>query len=125
MGFWTFLFIVDLIIPIIMMVGGRYFLNGGPRNINGVAGYRTMMSMKNQETWKFAHEYCGQIWWVHGGSLLVLSIITMLLVIRKSEASIGIVGGVLCTIQCIWIVGTIIPVERALRKNFDKNGNRK
>ena len=28
-----------------------------------------------------------------------------------------------CAVNCL--IGTIIPIERALKKNFDKNGNRK
>ena len=57
--------------------------------------------------------------------MLAISIIVMLLVLGKGKESIAIVGGVLCSLQCIWLVVTIIPVEKALRKNFDKNGNRK
>lgn len=57
--------------------------------------------------------------------MLAISIIVMLLVLGKGKESTMVVGGVLCSLQCIWFVATIIPVEKALRKNFDKNGNRK
>ena len=33
-----------------------------PKEINGIIGYRTTMSRKNMDTWKFAHDYCGKLW---------------------------------------------------------------
>ena len=41
-----------------------------PKKINGVVGYRTRMSMINMDTWKFAHEYAGKLWWKAGVGLL-------------------------------------------------------
>lgn len=38
---------------------------------------------------------------------------------------VGIVGAVILGIQMIPLVGSILPTELALRKHFDKNGNRK
>ena len=32
-----------------------------PKEINSVFGYRTSMSMKNKDTWEFAHKYCGKV----------------------------------------------------------------
>ena len=81
------------------------------------------MSMKNQDTWVFAHHYCGKIWYICGLILLVVSLIVLLLVMGKSNDAIGNVGGILCVFQMIPLVGSIIPTEIALRKNFDKYGN--
>lgn len=81
------------------MIGfGMYFLKTAPKEINAVFGYRTAMSMKNKETWKFAHKYCGKIWCI---------------------------SGLVCFVQLIPLIGSIIPTERALKRNFDENGNRK
>ena len=63
-----------------------------PDQINYVFGYRTSMSMKNQDTWVFAHHYCGKIWYICGLILLVVSLIVLLLVIGKSNDAIGNVG---------------------------------
>ena len=30
-------------------------------DVNFVFGYRTSMSMKNKDTWEFAHKYCGKV----------------------------------------------------------------
>lgn len=125
MGFWIFMLIADLLIPLTMIGFGRYFLKNTPKEINAVFGYRTAMSMKNKDTWAFAHHYCGKLWYVGGWILLLLSIIIMMSVIGKTENTIGMVGGILCNIQMIPLIGTMLPTERALRKTFDKNGNRR
>lgn len=125
MGFWIFMLIADLLIPFMMIGFGRWFMKNAPKEINAVFGYRTAMSMKNKDTWVFAHHYCGKLWYIGGWILLTISIIIMISVIGKTENTIGIVGGILCSIQMIPLIGTMIPTERALRKTFDKNGNRK
>lgn len=38
---------------------------------------------------------------------------------KSSDAMIGSVGGIVCIIQCIILVATIFPVEKALKKKFD------
>ena len=43
----------------------------------------------------------------------------------KNKDIIGIVGGVIVWVQLMFLVGSIVPTEIALRKNFDKNGNRR
>jgi len=95
-----------------------------PKNINGIYGYRTKMSMINLETWKFAHDYCGRLWWKIGWILLIPSIVIQFLFINCNENIIGMVGGILCTVQVIILVASIIPVEKALKANFDSQGNK-
>ena len=70
MGFWIFMLIMDLLIPFTMIGFGYIFLKKAPKNINTLFGYRTTMSMKNKDTWEFAHKYCGKLWYVWGMILL-------------------------------------------------------
>ena len=81
--------------------------------------------MKNQDTWEFAHKYCGRIWRSCGLILLPLSIIPLLFVIGKNEDVVGTVGGIVCGVQLVPLVGSIIPTELALRRTFDKDGKRR
>lgn len=53
--------VFDLLIPVVMIVAGRMMWKHPPKNINEVIGYRTGHSMKNMDTWKFAHNYCGKL----------------------------------------------------------------
>ena len=79
------------------------------------------MAMKNRDTWTFAHKYCGKIWYICGWILLVVTIPAMLPVMKADEDTVGSVGTVLCLLQIIPLILSIVPTELALRKNFDKN----
>ena len=57
--------------------------------------------------------------------MLVLSVIVMLFVIGKDTNVVGTFGAVLCGIQVIFLIGSIFPTEKALKRNFDEHGNRK
>lgn len=125
MGFWIYMLCMDLLIPLTMLGFGRAFLKKAPNIINCVFGYRTAMSMKNRDTWNFAHQYCGRLWFLWGLILLPCSVIPMLFLLGKSTDEIGTFGAVMMFVQIIPLIGTIIPTERALRKTFDQNGVRK
>ena len=53
------------------------------------------------------------------------TVIFMLLVIGKNEDCVGSIGGIICGVQLIPLIGSILPTEIALKKNFDKNGTRR
>lgn len=120
-----FIFVSNLIIPIMMLFFGIIFKNQGPKKINGIYGYRTSMSMKNKETWDFAHRYCGKLWIKLGLITLFLSIIISLIILNFDEEIQGVVVATIVTIQTIILVASIFPVEKELKKNFDKDGNRR
>jgi hypothetical protein len=125
MGFWIFMLLVNLLIPGTMICFGRIFLKMAPKEINSIIGYRTTMSMKNIDTWEFAHHYIGRIWYQWGLILLFLSIVVMIFVLGKDIDTVGAWGGTFCLLQCIPLVGAIVPTEQALKRTFDKNGVRK
>lgn len=125
MGFWIYMLIMDLLLPITMIGFGRYFMKKAPAEINNVFGYRTSMSMKNKDTWEFAHKYCGKIWYVCGMILLPITVIFMFFVIGESKDCVGTVGGIIMGVQLVPLIGSIFPTEIALRKNFDKRGKRR
>ena len=123
--FWIFMLFMDLLIPLTMIGFGKIFLNKMPKNINAAFGYRTTMSMKNKDTWEFAHKYCGKIWYLCGWVMLPLSVIPLLFVLNRSIDTIANVGLIISVIQLVPLVGSIFPTEVALRKTFDKNGFRR
>ena len=85
-------------------------------------GYRTAMSMKNKETWKYAHRCCGKLWYVSGLVMIPVTVIVLTCVFGKGNNCVGNVGGIVCTLQCVVIIGTIVVTERELKKRFDRNG---
>lgn len=122
MWFWWFMFFCNLLIPVLMIVSGRMMWKHCPKKINGVLGYRTARSMKNMDTWKFAHDYCGRLWWKAGWIQLIPSILVQIPFYRSSDNIIGIVGTVICTVQCVILIASIFPTERALKKKFSEDG---
>ena len=124
MGFWAFMTAMNLLLPFIMIAIGHVFSKRPPKEINHLAGYRTSMSMKNKDTWDFAHHHCGKIWQITGLCMLVPSALVMLFFIGKDIKEVGNFGSVVMGVQTVILIGSIIPTEIALRKNFDKDGNR-
>lgn len=118
MLFWWFMLICDLIVPIVMIIGGRMMWKHSPKSINGIVGYRTHRSMKNMDTWKFAHEYCGKLWWKIGWFVIVLSVLIHIPLYHSDKNTIGIAGGILMTTQCIVLMVSICLTEKALKKHF-------
>ena len=125
MGFWIFMLVMDLLFPVIMIVMGRYFMKTSPEEINYIFGYRTNMSMKNKDTWDFAHKYIGKLWFYLGLLLIPITVIPMLFVLGGTEDVVGTMGCIICVIALIILIVPIFPTERALKMNFDKDGNRK
>ncbi len=125
MAFWIFMLAMDLLVPFTMLIFGWLFLKKPPRNVNGAYGYRTSMSTKNRETWAFAHQYCGRLWFRWGLGMLPVSVIAMCLCLNKDMDTIGNMGGAVCMVQCVILVLTILPTERALKKQFDREGRRR
>ena len=125
MWFWWFMFICDLLVPIIMIVCGRIMWKHYPKNINSVIGYRTVRSMKNIDTWKFAHDYYERLWWKIGWVMLIPSVIILFPFYNRSVNMIGIVGTILCVLQSVILILSISPTESALKRNFTDEGVQK
>ena len=125
MDFWIFMLFMDLLIPIIMIGFGSYFAKNAPKEINWLFGYRTAMSMKNKDTWDFAHHYCGSIWRKVGWIMLPCSVIVMIASFGQDADTVGIYGLILCLAQLAVLIASIFPTEAALKRTFDENGLRR
>lgn len=125
MYIWWFMFFCNLLVPIIQIVAGKMMWKSSPGKINKVYGYRTKRSMKNMDTWEFAHEHCGRVWWRVGWVTLIVSVLAQLPFIHSSEDVSGVVAGVISTLQVCILVLSIFPTERALKKTFYDDGTRR
>lgn len=118
---FIFLLFMNSIVPLMMIGFGYLWKKHPPQGVNWIYGYRTSMSMKNNETWNFAHKHNAKIWRLAGSIWLVVSI--MLMFMFKSyyeEASIWI-----NYIGLAIMILSLIPTEIELRKNFDKDGDKR
>lgn len=116
---------IDLLIPGVMIGFGKEFQKNPPTEINPGYGYRTSMSMKNKLTWDFAQTYMGKVWYQAGRWLLIPSALPLLFVLGRDVGTVGMVGLIACGVQLAVMLGSIGVTERALKKHFDKNGNRR
>lgn len=114
-----FFWIVDLLIPAVIIVFGLICKFRPPKKINSLYGYRTSRSMKSQKTWDYAHSRIGVLWPRIGIALFLLIVISKLVTPVEKEylslihAGVGIIA---------LIIG--IPfIEIELGARFDENGD--
>ncbi len=122
--FW-FILACDLLVPLTMLIAGHLMWKRPPHEINGLMGYRTTRSMKNQDTWDFANRYCGRLWWRLGWLTLLPSALTHIPFYDADEDTLGLLCIVVTTIQIIVLIGSIFPTEHALKQNFYEDGTRR
>lgn len=125
LGFWIFMLAMDLLIPITMLGFGWRFMKKPPEKINELYGYRTAMSMKNKDTWAFAHVHCGRLWLVMGIVLLPVSLLPLVLGFGLPVDRVGLIGLAVCCVQLVFLILPVVFTEIALKRTFDRNGNRK
>ena len=119
------MFACSLIIPVILIVVGWLMLKRCPKKINKFYGYRTKRSMKNMDTWKFAHSYCGKLWCRFGSIFLIFSpVVHMVFHYCCKYVATESVDEFLCGIQIVILVASIFFTETALKKNFFADKNR-
>lgn len=128
MNFWIFMFVMNLLTPLVMIIFGYIYSKKPPQKPKSkfaYSGYRTPMSMKNEETWEYANRFFGKLWFRFGIAVGLISIIVLFFFIGKDKDTVGFAGMIICYVQLVAILLPVIPTELALRRRFDKNGNRK
>ena len=119
--------VMNLLTPLVMIIYGRVFEKKPPKIARSkfAFGYRTVMSMRNEETWEYAHRFFGKLWFRLGIAVGLISIIVLFFFIGKDKDTVGFAGLIICFVQMAVMLLPVIPTELALRRRFDKNGNRK
>lgn len=119
------IFIVNLIIPAVMIFGGYMMKTCPPRSISRWFGFRTALSMKNADTWAFAHACCGNVWWKAGWISLVLSVLVQLPFVKAGEETLGMLALVMVLAQFFVLLGTVVYVQNELKRTFDECGRKR
>ncbi len=125
MWFWWFMLACDLIIPGIMVLAGWMMWKHCPQDINVAYGYRTRRSMRNMDTWKFAHAHCGRLWWKLGLALLIPSILIHIPFFKSGKELVSAVSMIIMAVQTAILVASIFPTEAALKRTFNDDGTRR
>lgn len=122
---WWFILVCDLLIPIVMILAGIIMWKHAPKQINGLLGYRTTRSMKNMDSWKFAHDHCGRLWWKVGLILLIATIFAHLPFYHSSDDTLSALSLIVTGVQLVVLIASVFPTEMALKKTFHDDGTRK
>ena len=122
--FWIYMLMMALLLPAVLIGFGAYFKKKAPRSINIVYGYRTSRSMKNMDTWVYAHRRMGKYWSISGWIVLPLTVIAMMFCYGGSEGCVGFFGTGVVLVQLVFLIVPIFFVERDLKKTFDEDGLR-
>jgi len=112
--------VMTLLIPSVMLFFGRRFYEKPPQKINTLFGYRSKRSMKDFNTWVFAHHYFGRLWYRMGWPVLIGTIVIMLTITKQDTNTVGIIGGALVLLQLIPLLAVVPATERALKRELEK-----
>lgn len=115
----------DLTVPGIMALAGWMMWKHCPQDINAAYGYRTWRSMRNMDTWKFAHAHCGRLWRKLGLALLVPSILPQIPFMKSSRALISAIGIIIMAVQASLMAVSMLTTEAALKRTFKDDGTRR
>lgn len=115
--------LISVLIPVFMISFGFKWQNNAPHKPNTLhefgIGYKSILSIKSQETWNYSHKYIGKIYLAIGIVLLITSsILWCYYDYYRFPAKIIL----LIQLSGLWL--PVIPTEAALKRNFDENGNK-
>lgn len=118
-----FLAICSSLIPLSMLFLGRRWSRRPPANREGLSGYRTAMSRKNEDTWAHAHAYWGRLSVRTGAVLGALTVLVLIWGAGRPEFETVVTA--LVFLQLAAMALTILPTELHLRRIFTEDGRRK
>lgn len=107
------LFLIPELAGLVFIIAGLIMKKFPPMSINGIYGYRTSSSMKNQETWTFAQNYASTELLKSG---LFLAVSGLVVFIYKPISMVGLLLGF--TLLLVVLIVLFIRVEKAIKTKF-------
>ncbi|MGG7078308.1 SdpI family protein [Clostridium sardiniense] len=110
---------ISLLCGFIFLITGILLTLNPPRNRNGVLGYRTSMSMLNQDTWNEAQKYSGMSMSFFGILNIIFALWFYILPISINADKFQLIFFIITSVLMIYLD------ELHLNKLFNKDGTRK
>ena len=104
------------LIPLLIILIGYLMNKYPPEKINYFIGYRTFNSMKNENNWKLANQYCGKLWFKIGLIMLIISILLFVLNLLKIITFTETMLSIIILIQIIPLLISIFFIENKIKK---------
>jgi uncharacterized membrane protein len=106
---------ISIFVGTVYFLVGRLMKNHPPPDINGLAGYRTSRSMKNQESWDFAQLVAGKKMIQFGKTGILIGLINVIIPIPDPwDFYLGMIWVLLSCSMLIY------SVEKSLKQKFGK-----
>ncbi|WP_460692574.1 SdpI family protein [Mucilaginibacter puniceus] len=112
------------LIGVIILLAGWIMVKYPPKKINYLYGYRTELSMKNQQTWDEANRFSARLMVKIGGVLIALGLIISLIFsvgILRSDIENILRTALLFISSIVSAVILIVGTQRHLEKTFPEN----
>ena len=122
MAFRITVLIISEILPLFVLLCGLRFRRGVPYNVLTIISYRTEKSMRSRASWDYAHDLCGKIWVVLGAVSAVVAALVIALSFRLDDSTFGNTATAVMASELAAIIISVVCIERALGRAFDKNG---
>ncbi|MCU6786846.1 SdpI family protein [Aedoeadaptatus acetigenes] len=123
MGFKVAMALAVYVIPGIMVFFGGLMLDHPPKTINAAYGYRTAMSMLNQDTWDYAQAACAERWRRWGRVLALITLVVLIFALRRPDFADAL--GIYTAFETAYLLASVAATEMDLRRTFDREGRRK
>ncbi|MBQ5543102.1 MAG: SdpI family protein [Erysipelotrichales bacterium] len=118
MEFWWFILGVAVFVPAVMAGFGLKFFLKAPEEVGFPIGFNTKRSVRNEETWKYAHRTLGKIWTVLGGIMIPVTAAAMYTARGKDMDTVGSTGAVMIVISAALMACGYALTEYLLKKKF-------
>lgn len=123
MGFRVVMAFAMFLTPGIMVFFGCSMRDHPPKTINAVYGYRTAMSMINQDTWDYAQAACAKRWRIWGRILALITLMVLILGLRHPMGAEWM--AYYTAFEIAVLLATVAATEIDLRRTFDAKGARR
>lgn len=118
---WITLLLSNLFFAALLTAGG-FWLARQPPPRGLMLGYRTPRSKLSDETWDYANRAWGRLMRLLGPIWAAVVVVAMLVALGRSDAFVAVYGCGLLFGAALVALLSMVPVERALRREFDADG---
>lgn len=114
------IFIITVIFPIAIALGGFFLRYHAPADIDNSLGFRTKRALSSKEAYSFANRKCGSLWLIGGIiAFLISTALQLLFYMIKGEYIGSYIGILMLILQIVAFIFSIVTVEKKLRLLFD------
>lgn len=117
--------VMSIVVPLVLLAVGLYYTLCPPEKIYTDFGYKTKLTLKNEDIWAFANQYCGKVWIKLGLIMIPISVAVMFIPRTMSENTISAFSVGLFVLQCIATLFSVRHIQGVLKATFDENGIRR